>query len=163
MGFLIAAVALVGSVLLAALVTVLADEFKAWLPWIAGRMTRRAVSGLPKHLQSRYSEEWHSHLAEVPGVIGKLVAAVGFLRASPKMVDIASDQSSQVVKPAPAALTAKVGDVTISMGWLVDDAASMIAIGSQQHAWLSMMAKAALQAQKNSEEVIGPLSPPKQD
>jgi len=70
LGFL----ALLGAVI-SRLVT---DEVKAWIPWIIDR----AVSMLPKDRRERFAEEWSSHVDEIPGDIGKLAAALGFIVAS---------------------------------------------------------------------------------
>lgn len=63
----------------------LADEFKAWSPRIVQHLTRYAVSRLPKDQQTRYEEEWTSHVNEVPGEVGKLLTATGFLFAARRM------------------------------------------------------------------------------
>jgi len=59
-----------------------ADEFKAWLPWVTERLTRGAVSILPQDQQERYSEEWRSHLREIPGELGRLFVALDLFRAA---------------------------------------------------------------------------------
>jgi hypothetical protein len=63
----------------------LTDEFKAWIPWIIQRVIRRAIVRLPPAQRERFEEEWQSHVNEVPGEIGKLTAALGFLKAARKM------------------------------------------------------------------------------
>lgn len=63
----------------------LTDEFKAWIPGIIRVVIRRAVVQLPSAQQERFEEEWQSHVNEVPGDIGKLIVAVGFLMAACKM------------------------------------------------------------------------------
>jgi hypothetical protein len=80
-GFVLAVVGIVA----AALSRQLADEFKAWMPWIIGRLVRRAVRKLPDEQQNRYAEEWFAHINEIPGEIGKLIAALGVLSASRSM------------------------------------------------------------------------------
>lgn len=64
---------------------VLADEFKAWAPWIINFLVRRAVDRLPQEQRERYAEEWGADIAETPGDIGKLIRAVGFQRAARKI------------------------------------------------------------------------------
>jgi len=59
-----------------------ADEVKAWLPPVAERITKWAVRCLPKELKERYSEEWRSHLNDVPGSLTKVWVACGFLSAA---------------------------------------------------------------------------------
>ena len=56
----------------------LTREFTAWTPWIIERLIRRAVTKLPDPQRERFEEEWRSHIDEIPGDIGKLVAAIGF-------------------------------------------------------------------------------------
>jgi phage terminase Nu1 subunit (DNA packaging protein) len=71
-----------GHFLAALLGKLCADEIKEWLPWISGRIIRLAVGRLPEDQRERYSEEWHSHLDEVPGEIARLWTACGFLIAT---------------------------------------------------------------------------------
>jgi hypothetical protein len=61
------------------------DEFKAWTPWLIRKLISTATSRLPVHLRDRFLEEWQSHVNEVPGQIGKLVVAFGYLPASMRM------------------------------------------------------------------------------
>jgi len=70
-----------GHFLAALLGKLCADEVRTWLPWISERMIRLAVKRLPEDQRERYSEEWHSHLDEVPGEIGRLLTACGFVFA----------------------------------------------------------------------------------
>src|ERR1700751_4821393 len=63
----------------------LTDEFKAWTPWITRRLIRRAARRLPDEQRDRFEEEWLSHLNEIPGEVGKVIAALGFVRASRRM------------------------------------------------------------------------------
>lgn len=60
-------------------------EFTAWTPWIIERLIRRAVTKLPESQRERFEEEWRGHIDEIPGDIGKLVAAVGFGSAARQM------------------------------------------------------------------------------
>jgi hypothetical protein len=62
-----------------------ADEFKAWTPRLIRHVIQRAVGRLPENQRQRFTEEWHSHVDEIPGEVGKLFVAFGFLRASSKM------------------------------------------------------------------------------
>jgi hypothetical protein len=72
--------------LISALVSkLLADEFKAWSPWITQHLIRYSISRLPKRQRARYEEEWASHINEVPGDVGKLITAAGFLFAAHRM------------------------------------------------------------------------------
>jgi lipopolysaccharide/colanic/teichoic acid biosynthesis glycosyltransferase len=63
----------------------IADEFKAWSPWIVGKTIRCAVRQLPEDQRERFSEEWHAHVNDIPGDAGKLIVALGFLSASWRM------------------------------------------------------------------------------
>ena len=82
MGMILAAAAVLGAILCAVFSKVLADEFKAWRPWIAEWLVERAVAKLPEDKRERYGEEWRSHINEVPGDIGKIVVAFGLGSAS---------------------------------------------------------------------------------
>lgn len=75
----------IGSVLAAALSSLCVDEFKAWLPWAINFFIERAVASLPEDSRERYGEEWRSHVSEIPGAIGKLIAAVSLLWAARRM------------------------------------------------------------------------------
>jgi len=61
------------------------DDIKAWLPRVTERFTDKAVKRLPRDQRDRFAEEWRSYVADTPGDISKLIAAVGFLRASTAM------------------------------------------------------------------------------
>jgi lipopolysaccharide/colanic/teichoic acid biosynthesis glycosyltransferase len=75
-------------VLAAALSQQLTDEFKAWIPWVVKHLVRRAVARLPEDQKDRFTEEWQSHVNEVPGQIGKIYVALGFLSAARQMASI---------------------------------------------------------------------------
>jgi len=70
-----------GHFLAALLGKLCADEIKAWLPSITQRIIWLAVLRLPEDQRDRYSEEWQSHLDEVPGEIARLWTACGFFIA----------------------------------------------------------------------------------
>ena len=59
-----------------------ADELRAWLPWLQERAIQAAVRKLPTDQQDRYNEEWRSHLNDIPGEIAKTWVAIGFIRAA---------------------------------------------------------------------------------
>ena len=63
----------------------LTREFTAWMPWIIERLIRRAVTKLPDPQRERFEEEWRSYIDEIPGDIGKLIAAIGFGSAARQM------------------------------------------------------------------------------
>ncbi|SDS58024.1 sugar transferase [Bradyrhizobium canariense] len=60
----------------------LADECKAWFPTIVAKLIGMAVKKLPIEKRERFFEEWHGHVHEIPGDLGKIVAACGFLIAA---------------------------------------------------------------------------------
>jgi lipopolysaccharide/colanic/teichoic acid biosynthesis glycosyltransferase len=82
MGVIAGAAVLVGGIISASMSRLLADEFKAWAPSIIERIVRRAVARLPRDEQERFGEEWRSHISEVPGEIGRIVVALGFIVAA---------------------------------------------------------------------------------
>ena len=63
----------------------LTDEAKAWIPWLTDRLIRRAIQRLPGEQRERYAEEWRSHIAEIPGDLGKLLVASQLLFAARRM------------------------------------------------------------------------------
>ena len=77
------------------------DEFKAWTPACVRYLIGCAVQQLSKDQRGRFAEEWSSHVSEVPGEIGKLVVAFGFLKAAWKMSpDLQRDVPFAVCKRA---------------------------------------------------------------
>ena len=65
----------------------LADEFKAWAPSLVAHIIAAAVRKLPAAKRERFSEEWKSHVNEVPGDISKIAAACGCLSAAWKIAE----------------------------------------------------------------------------
>jgi hypothetical protein len=63
----------------------MADEFKAWTPWWLKHLLMIAVSRLPEDERERFSEEWQSHVTQVPGEIGKIMVALGCIIAACKI------------------------------------------------------------------------------
>jgi hypothetical protein len=78
-------VTVIVSGIMSALFGLLSAEFKAWLPWFTKCFFRRAINRLPAAQRERYQEEWQSHIDEIPGNIGKILAAVGFFLAAKRM------------------------------------------------------------------------------
>lgn len=70
------------SVLTAALSRTVAEEIEAWSPSIIRGLIKLAVGRLPENQRERFEEEWQSHVSEVPGKVGKLFVAAGFLIAA---------------------------------------------------------------------------------
>jgi hypothetical protein len=68
--------------LAAALRKVAAAEITAWSPSVVRTLIKFAVRRLPEDQRVRFDEEWQSHVNEVPGQVGKLFVAVGFLIAA---------------------------------------------------------------------------------
>lgn len=64
---------------------VLADEFKSWSPWLIDRLINQAASKLPKEMQERYHEEWHSYINDIPGEVGKIVMAFNLRGTAAKL------------------------------------------------------------------------------
>jgi hypothetical protein len=85
MDLVVAAVLALAGVVGAVLFRVLSDEVKAWNPWIVDRLITLAERKLPEEYRARLSEEWRSHVDEIPGDLGKLFTACGFLIASRKL------------------------------------------------------------------------------
>jgi hypothetical protein len=70
------------SVLVAVLSRLLAEEFGAWTPTIISGLIKLAVGRLPQNKRERFEEEWHAHVNDVPGQLGKFLVAMDFLRAA---------------------------------------------------------------------------------
>jgi len=85
MGHLLAVFGLIGGILAAAFTAQVADEIKAWIPWLTKRLVERSVSRLPASLKDRYKEEWSRHVEDTPGHLGKFFTALNLLRASVTM------------------------------------------------------------------------------
>ena len=82
MGLIVTIMVAVLAILAAAASRMIADEFKAWTPWVIRYLIKRAVQHLREDQRERFAEEWSSHVNEIPGEFGKLLVALGFLRAS---------------------------------------------------------------------------------
>jgi hypothetical protein len=82
MGLIEGTLIFVASILVAAASRLIADDAKAWLPWVTEHLIESAVKRLPLELRERFAEEWRSHVADMPGYLGKLIVAVGFLSAA---------------------------------------------------------------------------------
>jgi hypothetical protein len=70
------------SVVAAICARILADELKAWRPWLTRRLIAFAARRVPTEQQDRYEEEWASYVEEITGEVGRVLAAVGLLRAA---------------------------------------------------------------------------------
>lgn len=82
------AVAFLRALLASILARQAGEEFKSWTPWLVQRLIHRAILRLPEEARERLSEEWQGHLREVPGEVGKLVVAFGFLQAASKIREL---------------------------------------------------------------------------
>jgi hypothetical protein len=85
MGHLLAVFGLIRGILAAAFTAQVADEIKAWIPWLTKRLVERSVSRLPASLKDRYKEEWSRHVEDTPGHLGKFFTALYLFRASVTM------------------------------------------------------------------------------
>ncbi|WP_315836790.1 sugar transferase [Bradyrhizobium prioriisuperbiae] len=101
------AVAVLG-ILGATLSKLLSDEFKAWAPSITSGVIKIAVRQLPADKRERFTEEWSSHVNDIPGDISKLVVALGFVLASWRMSSTLFDTPKRVLDVFLAAITALV-------------------------------------------------------
>jgi hypothetical protein len=63
----------------------LIHEAQAWFPHICKGLISLAVKRLPKRQRDRYFEEWHGHIAQVPGNVMKIWDALGFVFGADKM------------------------------------------------------------------------------
>jgi CRISPR/Cas system-associated exonuclease Cas4 (RecB family) len=72
---------------------ILADEFRPWRPYLTKRIIALAVRRLPQEQCERYREEWLSYVEEVPGEIGRLLAALGMLWAGVKLGSVFRKES----------------------------------------------------------------------
>lgn len=77
MDMMLAGILVILGVLGATFSKILADEFKAWAPSIAGFVLRAAVARLSESRRERLNEEWLADLAVTPGDVGKIVFAIG--------------------------------------------------------------------------------------
>jgi exopolysaccharide production protein ExoY len=80
---LLGALAILGAVC----AKVFADEFKAWAPTIVAKIIDAAVRTLPAELRERFSEEWLSHVNQIPGDLTKIAVACGFVIAASDMAN----------------------------------------------------------------------------
>ena len=78
MGLIQAIISGVGAIISGVVVKVVADDAKEWTPWFTQRLLDIAVRRLSEGQRERYAEEWAAHLAEVPGVVGKLALSLQF-------------------------------------------------------------------------------------
>jgi len=110
----------------------LADEFKAWIPWVVRRVIQRALAQLPEDQRERFQEEWRSHVDEVPGEIGKLYVALGCLFAARKMASILV---ADVEQSAVTELFTRTFDLAFSAACLF--ALAPLLCGSALWMWLA--------------------------
>lgn len=76
---------LVGGAVTAVIYKLLADEAKAWLPYLSKRLVKRAVGKLPECEREHFLEEWSADLEETPGDLVKLKVAIGFQKEASHM------------------------------------------------------------------------------
>jgi hypothetical protein len=89
-------------VVMAIALPLLLAEFGDWCPWLADRIVRWAARRLrePAACQ-RYEEEWIANLNEVPGRLGRFIAALGYAIYVPSMRRSISQQVGRTVLAAP--------------------------------------------------------------
>jgi hypothetical protein len=80
-------------VLLAALASQLASEFRDWTPRWTEWLINKAVQRLPAELQERMAEEWREFISDTPGHMARVIRAVGLnfaaLRVSAELSETA--------------------------------------------------------------------------
>jgi hypothetical protein len=77
MGALIVIGTAVAGILLAAIASQLASEFRDWTLPLTDWLINRAVRRLPSKLQDRMVEEWRQFVSDTPGHIAKVLRAAG--------------------------------------------------------------------------------------
>ena len=101
-------------------------EFNAWTPWIVEHLVRRAVSKLPEAQRERFEEEWRSHIDEMPGDVGKLLAAIGFGSAAR---DISSILNSSRGHFLARRVSRRAVDICVSVVALIVLSPLMLTVG----------------------------------
>jgi hypothetical protein len=86
-------IATIMGILVAASSKVLADELKAWRPYLVKKLIGFAVSRLREKQRERYNEEWSSYVEEMPGEIGRVLAAIGLVVAAVRIGHISRLES----------------------------------------------------------------------
>jgi hypothetical protein len=81
----LAIIGVVFAVIVSAAGKLVADDFKAWIPWLTSRLINCAVAKLPEAQRARYAEEWRAHVNDVPGDLSKLFVALSLLPAAGTM------------------------------------------------------------------------------
>ncbi len=79
---LLAVLAVIGTIAVAVISRLLADDFKAWSPRLVDWIIGQAVQRLPEDQRERFDEEWRSYINDTPGDLWRPIAACGFLRAA---------------------------------------------------------------------------------
>jgi len=85
----------------------LTNESRAWTPRIIQLVIRRAIVRLHPAQRERFEEEWQGHVDEVPGEIGKLTVALGFLTAARRMT------LAEKAEDAPLTMTREIPSETV--------------------------------------------------
>jgi hypothetical protein len=88
----------IGTYVAAALSWMLANECRAWIAYFPQWFVRRAAALLPEDQRKRYAEEWLSHINEIPGDVGKIATAVGFMFAAKRMAAKTAKKRYRIVK-----------------------------------------------------------------
>ena len=146
-------------VLTAALSKILVGEIEAWCPWIVRSLIKLAVARLPENQRARFDEEWQSHVNEVPGTVGKLLAAADLLRAahnlSQGLEHFASVKAKKLPTPEDAEQKKEQESLPL-IDWMNhDDSANYLAVSAIRDREAAQMRVAAM-SQVASEQVFPP-------
>ena len=95
----------------------LTDELKQWCPWMTVRLIKYAVQSVPLENRSRLEEEWSSHIKDVPGDLGKIITALGFILAARRISSI--QRSTSAAEDSPTAVLKRLLDLALSAGPLL--------------------------------------------
>ncbi len=146
---------LVVGVLTAALSKILVGEIGAWCPRIVRNLIKLAVARLPENQQDRFDEEWQSHVNEVPGTVGKLLAAAGFLLAAHNLAKTNRVKAEKLPIPEEAEQIKKEQEALIPLDWLDNygDNATYLAVRARGDREAAQMRVAAM-SQVASEQVF---------
>lgn len=105
------------SIVTAALSSTVAAEIRAWGPFVIRGLIKLAVGRLPENRRERFAEEWQSHVNDVPGQVGKLLVAIGFLVAA---YDVALNELRHQMREAQIRYLAQLDQVNSTVDRVVN-------------------------------------------